>query len=520
MPSSARRPAVVFPADIIMGLIDAAVIIFTYLLVQAAFSGLAYLLGGFLTESFTTLLADMPGFQYRVEDGRELGNPTWAVYEQLRWPAYIGIGITVVVAAVVRLLDSSGMLPGSEGGAGGEDGRTSRGDRMLFKCLAIAVFLAAFPLMWDVAAAAMESATAYVMNPHYSQNDGWPCAHALYDDPEAWERLYSRSPYIPGADKAVVGAFPAPDLLNPDGTYPGAESPISARGYERLCDPNLRFWYVMDHITGVPAYDLPDGSEPLEYLGMWSEAAATQAFSVAFFGSVRAMIVVQVALISLLSLILADLFTSMVIAAMPLLLVLGLIPQAKPTTDRLLLALPGMYMVPFITAIVITVGAGAVASAGDSPMGTESIGPLSGTVVYGWFVALGVLLMAASVPLMLIPLMGRVMGQVSMVVSSAASAAGMIAGRSAVGGMSGGAAGGGAGGVLSGMAGGAAGGAGAVLGRGSVGVDGGDKGGGGGGGGGGGLPNLSSILGGSSEGDGGGSSLGDAAGEPPPDDKD
>lgn len=104
-------------------------------------------------------------------------------------------------------------------------------------------------------------------------------------------------------------------------------------------------------------------------------------------------------------------------------------------------------------------------------MGTESIGPLSGTVVYGWFVAFGVLLMATSVPLMLILLMGRVMGQVQMVVSSAASAAGMIAGRDAVGRMSGGAAGGGAGVVLSGIAGGAAGGAGAVLGRGGVGVD-------------------------------------------------
>ena len=494
-----RSPAIVFPIDIITTLIDMVVIIMVYLLVQVAFTAVAYMLGGIVSDNYLTELTDVPGFAYRIVDGQELGNATWVVYDQLRWVSYIGLGAVVVVAALVRFLDSGGMLPGEDGGKGA--GR-SRGDHLLLRCLAIAVFLAAFPLLWDVAAAAMEAGSLYVANPHYSQDPDWPCAHTLYDNPEAWERLYHASPYIEGHEKALNPD--APDLLNPDGSYPSERSPIGGGGFERLCDPNLKFAYVMDKITGVPEFELPSGIDPLEWFGMVASGHITQVFMFTFFGVVRALVVVQAALLVLMSLVLTDLFTSMVIAAMPVLLVLGLVPQARPTTERLLLSLPGVYMVPLVSAIVITVGAGAVADAGESTLSSDTIGPISGAVLYMWFVALGVVFFAAGVPLMLVPLMTSVMMQSQAVVTNAATTAGMVAGRSVIGAAKGVGGGGGIRGGLAGIGGGAWGGMRETSGVGGGGGGGDDDGGGGGDGMGALGRTFASMLGGGSGGGGGG----------------
>ena len=495
-----------FPIDIITTLIDAAVVIGAYIAVQIAFSAVAYLLGGMVTDMYMAQLMDIPRFAYHVADGRELGNATWAVYEQLRWVSYIGLGVVVVVAAVVRFLDSGGMLPDEGGGMGGGVGR-SRGDRMLLRCLAIAVFLAAFPLLWDVAAAAMETGAMYVANPYYSQDADWPCARVLYEDPEAWRKLYHDSPYIEPHAKALNPR--PPDLILPDGSYPSEESPASAAAYEQLCDPNLKFAYIMDKITGVPEYELPENVDFVEWIGLAVSGGVTEIFMFTFFGVMRALVVVQAAMIALLSLVMTDLFTSMVIAAMPILLVLGLVPLAKPTTDKLLLSLPGLYMVPLVAAVVISVGAGAVADAGEAAMSAETIGPVSGAVIYMWFVSLAVLFMAAGVPLMLVPLITTVMMQAQSVVSNAASTAAMVTGRAVVGGVKGAGGGGGIRGGMIGVLGGTGSGVLAASGVGGGGGDsdenegGGGKGAGGGsgdsGGGGGGLSGMfSSILGGTS----------------------
>ena len=505
-----RRAAIVFPIDIIMTLIDAVFVIGAYIAVQVAFSAVAYVLGGMVVDGYMDRLMDMPGFAYHMQGGREAGNATWAVYEQLRWVSYIGLGAVVVAAAVARFLDSGGMLPGEDsGGAGGRGAGRSRGDRMLLRCAVIAVILAAFPFMWDMAASAMEAGAMFVINPYHSQDGDWPCARVLYDNPETWRREYHESPYIEGHAKAAnAGVYP-PDLLLPDGSFPPGRSPPEAAGYEELCDPNLKVAYVWDKITGVPEYDMPDNVDPVEWIGLAASGGATGVFMFVFFGTLRALVVMQAALIAMLSLVLADLFTSMIIAAMPFLLVLGLVPQAKPTTDKLLLSLPGLYMVPLVSAVVIAVGAGAVADAGESPMSSETIGPVSGGVIYMWFVALAVVFMAAGVPLMLVPLITSVMTQAQGVVSSAASTAAMVTGRTVMGGVRGFGGGGGIKGGMAGMLGGAGGG---VLSAGGVGGGGDDDDGGDRGGGAGGLSGMfSNILGGGS-GEGGAGGGGGSAG--------
>ena len=461
-----RRAAIVFPIDIITTLIDAAFVIGAYIAVNIAFSAVAYILGGMVIEHYTVQLMDVPQFAYHVAGGREVGNATWAVYEQLRWVSYMGLCVLVVFAAVARFLDSSGMLPGEDGGRG--MGR-SRGDKMLLRCAMIAVFLAAFPLLWDVAAAVMESGALYVANPYYSQDEDWPCVHTLYDNPESWERLYHDSPYIEPHSKAANAV--APDLLLPDGSYPSESSPIWAAGFEQLCDPNLKLAYVWDKITGLPEYELPEGLDPIAWLGLAASGSATGIFMFVFFGTLRALVVMQAALISMLSLVLADLFTAMIIGAMPFLLVLGLVPQAKPTTDKLLLSLPGLYMIPLVASVVISVGAGAVADAGESSVSTETIGPISGAVIYMWFVALAVVFMAAGVPMMLVPLITNIMMQTQAVVSNAASTAAMVTGRAVMGGVKGA---GGGGGMRGGMAGLIGGGGGGVLSASGIGRGGGD----------------------------------------------
>lgn len=496
-----RRPAVVFPIDIITTLIDAVFVIGAYIAVQVAFSAVAYVLGGMVIESYVAQLLDVPGFAYHVINGQESGNATWDVYEQLRWVSYIGLGAVVVAAAVARFLDSGGMLPGGDGGTG--MGR-SRSDKMLLRCAAIAVFLAAFPLLWDAAASAMEAGAMFVINPYYSQDEDWPCARVLYEHPETWHRLYHDSPYIEAHEKALAYGVPK-DLLRPDGSYPSEASPLGGAGYERLCDPNLKLAYVWDKITGVPEYDMPEGLDPLEWLGLAASGSATGVFMFVFFGTLRALIVMQAALISMLSLVMADLFTSMIIAAMPFLLILGLVPQAKPTTDKLLLSLPGLYMVPLVAAVVIAVGAGAVADAGESPMSTEAIGPVSGAMIYMWFVALAVVFMAAGVPLMLVPLITSVMTQAQGVVSNAASTAAMVTGRTVMGGVKGFGGGGGMKGGMAGALGGTGSGVLSASGVGGKGGGDGDDGSGGAGGGAGGISGIfSSILGGSSSGAPGG----------------
>ena len=145
-----------------------------------------------------------------------------------------------------------------------------------------------------------------------------------------------------------------------------------------------------------------------------------------------------------------DLLTTMIIAVFPILLVLRVIPFCKGTVDKFLTALPALYLIPIMSAIIITVGAGVIASAGITPIAGESLGGLDMAKIYVWIASLGVTIFAVYLLVIMVPILSDVTGQATRMVSSAVQAATVITAQAGIGMAKGIAGGGGVKGALAG----------------------------------------------------------------------
>ena len=406
----------------IIEIIDAIFILVSILIVHLAVGAIADIMGTMIKDTLAGIMIAIPDFAYSIH-GAETGNETFELFAQFRWVAYIAFTIFIIVGVTLHVVTK---------------------DRQYIDLIKTSVFsiivIVSFPIIWDVAAESMENVTMYMLNPLYSFDSTAPCPDS-YTEQQIWD-LYNDSPFSRGDTVWGLG-------------------PWDTEKAQIVCTPQYKINYVISQMSEGQYYTATTDN-PYEWFLWQIGQFQSDVISQVFFSMIQSIVIIQIGLLSVIVAIMTDLLTAMIIAAFPILLVLRVIPFCKGTVDKFLTALPALYLIPIMSAVIITVGAGVVASAGTTPIAGENLGGLDMAKIYVWVAALGVTIFAVYLPVIMVSLLSDVVGQATRMVTSAVQAATVITAQAGMGAAKGIAGGGrikgglaGAGsGIISGMGGG------------------------------------------------------------------
>ena len=357
-----------------------------------AIMGLAINMTGFLDRVYMDLALTLPRFDYAIRDGAESGNETFAAYVQMRYAAGGVMGAALLWAGLARALEGSGTIP------------QGASNRIISRSILFIILFLAFPPIWDGGAHIIEGISLWVLNPHYSFDPDSPCP-AEWSHTEIIQR-YEESPYRRG-----------PADTNP----------------QMVCDPQLKIRYIFGQMMGTTELQTTksaylDPEDPFGALTLDIQNFAESVLVNTFLGLTKALVTINVLLLAFVIGIMADLLIGMVIAALPVFLMMTLIPRADHIANRFLDALPALFMLPLLSAVVVSVGAGFVAQIGECP----DVCP-DHTLTYAWISSLGVVFFAVTLPLLLVPLLGHVTQVASRTITGAIQTAGTVAGTGMAG---------------------------------------------------------------------------------------
>ena len=357
-----------------------------------AIMGLAINMTGFLDQVYMDLALTLPRFDYSIQDGAESGNETFAAYVQMRYAAGGVMGVALLWAGLARALEGSGTIP--QGASG----------RVVSRSILFIILFLAFPPVWDGGAHIIEGVSLWVLNPHYSFDPDSPCP-AEWSDPEITQK-YEESPYRRG----------------PTDTSP-----------QMVCDPQLKIRYIFGQMMGTTELQATksayiDPEDPFGALTLDVQNFAESVLVNTFLGLTKALVTINVLLMAFVIGIMADLLIGMIIAALPVFLMMTLIPRADHIANRFLDALPALFMLPLLSAVVVSVGAGFVAQIGECAHTCPDH-----TLTYAWISSLGVVFFAVTLPVLLVPLLGHVTQVASRTITGAIQTAGTVAGTGMAG---------------------------------------------------------------------------------------
>ena len=375
--------------------------------------GLAANMTGFLDAVYMDLALTLPKFDYRVEDGTEQGNETFDAFVQMRYVSAGILGAALAYAGTVRVMEIDEMNLVQRGVS----------NAIISKSLMFVLFFLAFPAMWDAGADVMEILAMWILNPLYSFDEDRPCPKEWYDNPDRIISEYNSSPYRTGPETDGSGGAHKPDFV---------------------CSPQHKVRYVFNQMLGQTEVERAkmryhDQTDTFGMLTQDIQNFASAAFVNIFLGLTKALITINVLAMAFIIGIMADVLIGTIIAALPLFLFLTLIPRTASVANRFIDALPALFLLPILSAMVIVVGAGFVAQ-----IGTECISEYecsseedASLLLYVWISSIGVVFLAVSLPVMLVPLLGQVSSMATQVVTSATQTAGIVAGMTVSGGASG-----------------------------------------------------------------------------------
>ena len=209
---------------------------------------------------------------------------------------------------------------------------------------------------------------------------------------------------------------------------------------EFVCDPQFKLNYVFQQMlrdthdteTGVPiglvegiqndlvGTNLDEANDwTSDILGYIQQGSPAFLFNI-FVGLTKALVALQILILSLMVGIMADMLTAMIAAGLPVFLMLSLIPKVEEVANKMINCLPALLLLPLMSAIIVVVGAAAVAEAGADD-------PVQGHI-YTWITSIGVVFFAVMIPVILVPLLGNVVQSATQIVSSAVSTGAIITG--------------------------------------------------------------------------------------------
>ena len=394
----------------------AGLIIFTIVLMNM---GVSFAL--LLDTIYMDLSLTLPTFDYSFEDGIESGNETFDTYILMR---YIGggvIGMVMVYAGVSRVMESE--LVGLT--------RLGTSNRVLGNAMIFMVIILVFPPIWDSAAVFINNVSLWVLNPDYAFDTAKPCQPEWYDDEYVIFEAFNGSPYRSGWTNS-------PDTQE--------NSLVVA---ESVCKPEFKVRYVFKQVVGTTEVNELESQYKNEgdTFGDIFDGLRTfshEQFTNIFLGVAKAMISLTLLVSVFLIGIMADVFIGVLLAALPFLLFLSLLPKIDKVAKTFLEALPILFLLPLLSAAVLVVGAGFVAGLGvdcsyyDDCEPVAAFDEVTDTATYVWISALAVVFLAVSLPVILVPsLLGQPVKMAERQVQSGIHTAAMVTG-SAMAGMVGG----------------------------------------------------------------------------------
>ena len=441
-----RRPAVAGAMMLIGGAVMALF----------AVIGLAISFGGVIDATFMNLAFTTPDFDYVLGPDGEEGNATFDVYVLMRNIAAALIAIVLIYGGVARVFESADLGVVNQG--------TS--NRLFSKSVIFILVIFVFPPMWDGLSDVGDNLALWVANPLYTFDDDSPCPDTFYDDPGLWFGEYHSSPYITWADKRQHST--PPYSSTGDGRYART---VSDEGFERLCRPELRINYVFGQMLrntevqqmrdefGLPALNATTAVDTSWTDGLGAEVLAggvTGMFTNLFLGLTKALVAIQVLILTILFGVMTDMLVHMVIAGLPIFLVLSVLPYCDRIFTKFVEAVPALLLIPLMSAVIMSVGAAAIAEAPSSSDGSPytdpstwassgsggggggageagALAPSAMDHVYTWITSLGVVFFAITLPLIMVPMIGSSYHMAQSVVSSAVMSSSMIAGSAATG---------------------------------------------------------------------------------------
>lgn len=370
-------------------LIDTAIIIVSIILVQGAIIFVSGMMADFMDRHLLEIILHLPHFEYSIVNGAEQGNHIWDIYMQLRWVAIGGFTLIIVVGAVFRFIAQTDIY-----------GDSNFWSRKIKTSIALIIFLMIFPFLWDGATNAIEIGSQLALSPLYSFDPDNPCGNL---PPNVIVDTYNNSPY--GKDGYAWGFL----IYDTDKA-------------EVVCDPNFKMHYLIKQVRWDTGYKMPEIPDPLEWLTRQITLVVSGIITTVFFNFVRALVTISLTMTSTMIAIMANMLTAMIIGGIPLFLLISQIPRFDAVATKFLSALPALALIPLMSAVVISVGAGFVASVGSMDFDGEIAG-LDARLVITWIASVGVLMFAVALPVTLVPLLGNVTMQATQTVNSAVSSA-------------------------------------------------------------------------------------------------
>ena len=388
------------------------------LVMVMAIIGLVISFNGVVDKTYLDLALLTPGFDYSIGPDGETGNETFKVYKQMRDIGYVLFALLMIIAAVSKVLEASdtGMVtPGTA-------------SRIISKGMMAILIMMVFPPMWDGAAEITEGVALWILNPLYSFDEENPC-------PADWtaERIqqeYDNSPYKHGTQDPESVCRPEFKVQYVFGQMLRQTEVALAKEELGIISPNVNGTDVLD-IGGEIIEDAQ-----VELGTNWTGGLVDKVlhgtegvFTNLFLGLTKALVSIQVLIMSLLLGVMADMLTGLVIAGLPVFLMLSLIPKAEGIANKFIETIPALLLLPVMSAIILAVGAGTIVEAG-----VRAAEDMDGwSHIYSWITSVGVVFFAITLPTLMIPLLGSVTQMAQQVVSSAVSSGAMITGMAASG---------------------------------------------------------------------------------------
>ena len=387
-----RRPRA--PGFILI--IDAVFTIVAMLAFAGALMVVGGVMGKVLGDTFLALSVGIPDFSYSLDGLEEMGNPTFDVYQQMKLIAGVLLGPVIIIGVAMSVVEAR---------SGDQSLATNTNfGRMVVKPAAFLVVIMAFPFLWDMGSEFSEIVALWILNPNYSFDPDKPCPADWYDDPQTMiiDR-YNESPYKKGQ------------------TALWFQTDVG----ENFCRPDFKTNYLITQV--VEKTELQDDLPPdiLDTVIQTVTGALTGLYTTIIFGVAKAIVAMQLSMTAVIVGTALDVFVAVTIATMPLFAVLSMLPQTQKVASKFLMLIPAMLLLPIMTAILIVVGSGFIASI-PNQYDNYTSGPFDAYLIHAWVASLGTLYLIITLPLMLLPMLKETFGLISSHVEKAFRSAAVV----------------------------------------------------------------------------------------------
>ena len=347
-----------------------------------------------LSDVFLTISIGLPDFEYRMDGLTEVGNETFTVYTQMRLISTILLTPLVLIGLALTVIENRK----------GEVGIASSAifGKTVVKPLALMFLFASFPFFWDTGSETMENIALWILNPLYSFDHENPC-------PPDW------------TDEMIIDAYENSLYAKDGGTLFGWD----VEKAEIVCRPDLKTNYLLKQITAntdLVDHDPADIVTTIVQIGL---AAVTPLLTALTLGVAKAVVAIQLTIMAITVGIVLDVFVGVTIAALPLFAVMAMIPLSSKIATTFIELIPAMLIIPILTAILVVVGSGFVASIPETYEDAGG-GPFGYHLIIAWIGSLGTIYLVVMLPIMLIKPIGDVYSMVHKHVTQAVQSATVV----------------------------------------------------------------------------------------------